>query len=68
MAGTTLAHAVSYGLTMKGGLPHGLACSLLLPELLLANAQVSREDCADARGPEHVRWRVQRRLPAFAGD
>lgn len=31
---TALAHAMSYSLTMKYGIPHGLACSFTLPVLL----------------------------------
>jgi alcohol dehydrogenase class IV len=33
---TALAHSISYPLTAELGLPHGIACSLTLPELLLA--------------------------------
>ena len=31
---TALAHSISYPLTAERGLPHGIACSLTLPELL----------------------------------
>ena len=31
---TAIAHAISYELTMKYGIPHGLACSFTLPELI----------------------------------
>jgi alcohol dehydrogenase len=34
---TALAHAMSYPLTLKWGLPHGLACSFTLPALLRFN-------------------------------
>ena len=34
---TAAAHAISYPLTLKLGLPHGWACSLTLPELLKFN-------------------------------
>ncbi len=36
---TALAHSISYPLTAELGLPHGIACSLTLPELLLAVAE-----------------------------
>lgn len=36
---TALAHSVSYPLTLKFGLPHGIACSFTLPELLRYNAE-----------------------------
>lgn len=35
---TALAHAISYPLTARYGLPHGLACSFTLPALLAFNA------------------------------
>lgn len=35
---TALAHSISYPLTAHCGLPHGLACSLTLPEILEWNA------------------------------
>ncbi len=36
---TALAHSVSYPLTLRFGLPHGIACSFTLPELLRYNAE-----------------------------
>ncbi|HEY6609206.1 MAG TPA: phosphonoacetaldehyde reductase [Candidatus Limnocylindria bacterium] len=36
---TALAHSISYPLTAEMGLPHGVACSMTLPELLLAVAE-----------------------------
>lgn len=35
---TALAHSISYPLTIRYGLPHGIACSFALPELLNYNA------------------------------
>src|SRR5690606_38121554 len=37
---TALAHAISYPLTARFGLPHGLACSFTLPALLAFNSAV----------------------------
>jgi phosphonate metabolism-associated iron-containing alcohol dehydrogenase len=39
---TALAHSISYPLTAERGLPHGLACSFTLPEVLLLNAEADR--------------------------
>jgi len=36
---TALAHSISYPLTLGFGLPHGIACSFTLPELLKYNAE-----------------------------
>ncbi len=33
---TALAHSISYPLTSRLGVPHGIACSLTLPEILRA--------------------------------
>ncbi len=37
---TALAHSISYPLTAHFGLPHGIACSFTLPELLRFNSEV----------------------------
>lgn len=36
---TALAHSMSYPITAHFGMPHGLACSFMLPELLRFNSQ-----------------------------
>lgn len=36
---TALAHSISYPLTLKLGIPHGIACSFALPEILDFNVQ-----------------------------
>lgn len=55
---TALAHSISYPLTARFNLPHGIACSFTLPALLRFNAeaddgrlvQLSRSvDCSDPR-------------------
>jgi len=40
---TALAHAMSYAFTIRRGLPHGLACGFLLPEVARFNAAVAVE-------------------------
>jgi phosphonate metabolism-associated iron-containing alcohol dehydrogenase len=37
---TALAHSISYPLTAHLGIPHGIACSFALPQILSFNAQV----------------------------
>jgi alcohol dehydrogenase len=52
---TALAHSISYPLTAELGVPHGLACSLTLPEILRLNGAhrlrlrpiLSALDCSD---------------------
>ena len=52
---TTAAHALSYGLTWKHGVPHGHAVAMTLGRLLAFNAGVTEADCIDPRGATHVR-------------
>lgn len=40
---TALAHSISYPFTSKLGMPHGLACSFTLPEILKFNFKSNRE-------------------------
>ncbi len=56
---TTAPHAVSYPITAHFGVPHGLAVALTVPEFLVFNAEVSDEDCNDARGPAFVKERIR---------
>ena len=60
---TTACHAISYPLTLRAGVRHGHACSLPLGAVLAYNARPG--DCADPRGPEHVRDVVRRILRAL---
>ena len=55
---TTAPHAISYAITTRFGLPHGLAVALTLGEILKFNASVSSTDCTDPRGADHVRDRI----------
>ncbi|GLQ57996.1 iron-containing alcohol dehydrogenase PsrA [Devosia nitrariae] len=40
---TALAHNISYAITLGHGVPHGIACSFCLPEVMLAARGVSTE-------------------------
>jgi alcohol dehydrogenase class IV len=55
---TSSCHALSYPLTLRYRLPHGIACGLALGPLLRLNADTDSGSCADARGPEFVRRAV----------
>ncbi|QIS20250.1 phosphonoacetaldehyde reductase [Nocardia terpenica] len=52
---TTAAHALSYALTARLGIPHGVAVALHLPWLLEHNARITSGDCAHPLGPGFVR-------------
>ncbi len=55
---TTLAHALSYGLTTECGTPHGLAVFLMLPRVVRFNQRLDVNDCQDPDGPEAVQARI----------
>lgn len=55
---TTAPHALSYRLTTRYGIPHGIAASLTLGHIGRANAAVTDRNCRDPRGPDWVRARV----------
>ncbi len=55
---TTAPHAISYAITTRFGVPHGMAVALTLGELLKFNAAVTEDDCTDPRGVEHVHGRI----------
>ena len=75
---TTAAHALSYELTRRYGIPHGLAVALTLGHVGAANALVVESTCVDPRGVAHVREVVQQAaavlgttpaaLPTVLGD
>ena len=52
---TALAHSISYEMTLRFGLPHGIACSFTLPMVL------ERAIGADAGARRRARARVRRR-------
>ncbi|MCX5691614.1 MAG: iron-containing alcohol dehydrogenase, partial [Planctomycetota bacterium] len=56
---TTAPHALSYQLTSRFGIEHGLAAALTLGHIGRANARVEEHDCGDPRGAAWVRSRVQ---------
>ena len=55
---TTAPHAISYTITSRFGVPHGLAVALTLGEMLIFNGSVTDEDVTDPRGVESVRQSV----------
>ena len=57
---TTAPHALSYPLTSGHGVPHGAAVALFIAPLLLFNSEISTTDCADLRGPDTTRHRIDR--------
>ena len=57
---TTAPHALSYPVTSEYGVPHGAAVALFIAPILLYNNEVSTADCADLRGPETTRRRINR--------
>ena len=65
IAKTTAAHAMSYVLTSKYGIPHGQAVMILLPHVYEFNAQIKGEIC-DPRGKEYVE-KVIRELNELLG-
>lgn len=62
---TTASHAVSYPLSALFGIPHGHACALTLPGMLVFNAGVTEGDVQDPRGVRFVRRRIDELLEAL---
>jgi alcohol dehydrogenase class IV len=56
---TTAPHALSYQLTSRFGVPHGIAAALSLGYIGRENGVVTDDDCCDPRGAEWVRSRVR---------
>jgi alcohol dehydrogenase class IV len=65
---TTASHAISYYLTTRYGIPHGIAVAVTLPRMLEYNAHVHPDDCADPRGPRHVQSRIDKILSILNVD
>jgi alcohol dehydrogenase len=57
---TTAPHSVSYPMTSYFNLSHGFACALTLPEFLLYNHTLSKEDCLDKREYKFVKEKLER--------
>ena len=57
---TTAPHSISYPMTAHFNLSHGFACALTLPEFLLYNYNINKEDCLDKRGYEFVKKRLDK--------
>lgn len=57
---TTGPHAISYGLTSRHGVPHGMAVAMTLAPMLAFNAGVTDSDCNDPRGAASVQNRIAR--------
>lgn len=64
---TTAPHAVSYALTTRYGVPHGIAVALTLGAFLNFNSQVDDASCADPRGVAHLRSRLARIIQLLGG-
>lgn len=65
---TTAPHALSYYLTTRYGVPHGVAVATTLPIMLAFNAGVTDDDCSDPRGAVAVRERIARISEALSTD
>jgi alcohol dehydrogenase class IV len=52
---TTAAHALSYAITTQHNIPPGHAVALSIPDLFVANINVTEETCQDPRGYTYVR-------------
>ena len=57
---TTAPHAISYTLTSRFKVPHGLAVALTLGPVLIYNSQVTHQDATDPRGSEHVQKTISK--------
>jgi alcohol dehydrogenase class IV len=57
---TTAPHAISYTLTSRFKVPHGLAVALTLGAILVYNSQVTNQDATDPRGPKHVQKTISK--------
>ena len=65
---TTAPHALSYALTSRLDVPHGMAVALTLASILKFNAEVTDEDCNDPRGAVAVRDRISQILDILGAD
>ena len=56
---TTAAHALSYTITSKYGIPHGHAVALFVGDLFICNSTIIENNCNDARGIEFLQNRIK---------
>lgn len=56
---TTAAHAYSYGITTRLGIPHGHAVAHTFAYFFELNANISEVNCSDARGAAFVQERIK---------
>jgi alcohol dehydrogenase class IV len=62
---TTSSHALSYFVTSQYGIPHGIAVSLTIRQMLDFNSRVKTEDCTDPRGVSFVIDRINEIIRAL---
>ena len=60
LAKTTACHALSYTMTSKFAVPHGIAVALTLAPMFVYNAAVSKTDVNDPRGVSFVQMTMDR--------
>jgi glycerol dehydrogenase-like iron-containing ADH family enzyme len=65
---TTAAHALSYELTTRFGVAHGLAVALTLGHIAAFNAQLSDSDCTSPKGSKEARASVHQACSALASN
>lgn len=56
---TTSSHALSYFVTSRYGIPHGIAVALTIGDMLVYNSRICNEDCVDPRGFRFVLDRIK---------
>jgi len=65
---TTAPHALSYTMTMRHGIAHGMAVAISVAAFLRFNSRVDDESVIDRRGVPHVRRVLARTATAFGVD
>src|SRR5437764_10287887 len=65
---TTAGHAFAHPLTVRLGIPHGLACALNLVWLLPLSARLLYGECQDPRGPAFVARRLDELAVLLGGE
>ena len=62
---TTAPHALSYTMTIRHQIPHGMAVALSIGPFLRFNAQFDSDKLNDPRGPEHLSMIFERIASSF---